>query len=76
MTAPAQMRVSATMRRVNDLMWETLDRGAWTDPVPFFCECNREGCYRPVWLTPDEYEQGRRQPDWRAVAAGHRRTTG
>ena len=63
------------MRRVNDLIWESLDHGGRTDPVPFFCECSQEGCYRPVWLTPFEYEQSRLQPDWLAVAAGHQEAT-
>lgn len=57
------------MRRVNDLIWESLDHGGRTDPVAFFCECAQEGCYRPVWLTPVEYEQSRRRPGWAAVAA-------
>ena len=60
------------MRGVNDLIWKSLDNGGHTHPVAFFCECGHEGCYRPVWLTPVEYEQSRRRPDWAALAAGHR----
>ena len=59
------------MRRVNDLIWESLDQGGRADPVAFFCECAQEGCYRPVWLTPVEYDQSRRRPDWLALAPGH-----
>jgi hypothetical protein len=62
----------ATMRRVNDLIWESLDHGGHTEPVAFFCECAQEGCYRPVWLTPVEYEQCRRHSNWLAVSPGHR----
>lgn len=69
MTAPTLLRMPATMRRVNDLIWESLDHGGRADPVAFFCECPQEGCYRPVWLTPVEYEQRRHQPDWLAVAS-------
>ena len=75
MTAPTLVRMPATMRRVNDLIWESLDRGGRTDPVAFFCECAQEGCYRPVWLTLVEYEQNRRRADWIAVAASHREAT-
>lgn len=75
MTAPTLVRMPATMRRVNDLIWESLDRGGRTDPVAFFCECAQEGCYRPVWLAPVDYEQNRRQADWIAVAASHREAT-
>jgi hypothetical protein len=64
--------MTATMRRVNDLIWESLDHGGHADPVAFFCECAQEGCYRPVWLTPVEYEQCRRHSNWLAVSPGHR----
>jgi len=74
-TAPMPLRMPATMQRVNDLIWESLDRGGRADPVAFFCECAQEGCYRPVWLTLIEYEQSRRQPDWLALAPSHREAT-
>lgn len=72
MTAPTILRMTATMRRVNDLIWESLDQGGHTDPIAFFCECGRDGCYRPVWLTSVEYEQSRCQGDWLAVSPSHR----
>lgn len=71
MTAPTLLRMPATMRRVNDLIWESLDHGGHSEPVAFFCECAQEGCYRPVWLTPVEYGQGRRRPDWLALSPSH-----
>lgn len=74
MTAPTLLRMPETMRRVNDLILESLDHGGDTDPVAFFCECGRDGCYRPVWLTPVEYEQSRCQADWLAVSPSHRGT--
>ena len=70
MTTPTVLGPT-TMRGVNDLIWESLDHGGHTDLVAFFCECGQEGCYRPVWLTPVEYEQNRRWSDWAAVAASH-----
>lgn len=73
MTAP-MLRMPATMRRVNDRILETIEDGGNTVPVPFFCECERDGCYRPVWLTPVEYEQRRRRPGWFALAASHGET--
>jgi hypothetical protein len=71
-TAPALLRMPATMRRVNDLIWESLELGGRADPVAFFCECEQEGCYRPVWLTPVEYGESRHHPGWAAVAPTHR----
>jgi hypothetical protein len=49
---------SAHKRRVNDLIWESL-QDARTQPVAFFCECASAQCFQPVWLTPDEYERVR-----------------
>ncbi len=49
---------SAHKRRVNDLIWESL-QDARTQPVAFFCECASPQCFQPVWLTPDEYERVR-----------------
>ena len=72
MTAPTLLRTPATMRRVNDLIWESLDRGGNTDPVAFSCECGRDGCYRHVWLTPVGYEQLRRQLGWLVLSPSHR----
>ena len=71
MTAPTLLRLPTTMRRVNDLIWESLAHGGHDDPVAFFCECGRDGCYRPVWLTPEEYDARRRRSDWLAVSAAH-----
>jgi hypothetical protein len=70
-TAPTLLRTRATMRRVNDLIWESLDHGGRPEPVAFFCECAQEGCYLPVWLTPVEYEQSRRRPVWLSVSPSH-----
>ena len=72
MTATTLLRMPDTMRRVNDLIWESLEHGGRADPVAFFCECAQEGCYRAVWLTRGEYEQSRRQADWLALAPKHR----
>lgn len=70
MTEPTLLRPTTRTRRINDLIWESLDdEGA--GPVPFFCECGQEECYLPVWLTPTDYEQGRRLPDWVALAPAH-----
>jgi hypothetical protein len=59
------------MRRVNDLMWGRLTEGDWDEPIAFFCECERDGCYRSVWLMPDEYRSGRLAPGWRALSDTH-----
>lgn len=72
MPAPTLLRLPVTMQRVNDLIWESLDHGHRTEPVAFFCECERDDCYLPVWLTLDEYREGRSRPGWLAIASSHR----
>jgi hypothetical protein len=59
------------MRRVNDLIWESLVRGGYAEPVAFFCECGDEGCCRPVWLMPAEYERRRLERGWLALLPEH-----
>ena len=59
------------MRRVNELICQSLANGGREDPVAFFCECEDPGCYRPVWLTPAEYEEARTDSGWAALAYGH-----
>lgn len=29
--------------------------------MPFFCECDRAGCFAPAWLTVAEYDHARVQ---------------
>lgn len=64
-------RMPDVMRRVNDLICESLDSDADAEPAAFFCECADEGCYQPVWLTPAAYRRRRREPYWTALAGGH-----
>lgn len=71
MTAPTVERSTGTMRRVNDLIWKSLDRGGYAQPVAFFCECGQEGCTRPVWLALEEYERRRLERSWRALLPEH-----
>jgi len=65
-------RTPETMRGVNEMIWETLARGDRHAVVAFFCECESPGCYQPVWLTLETYEQSRRDPAWTALADIHR----
>jgi hypothetical protein len=58
------------MRRVNELISESLARGR-DQPTALFCECADPDCYRVVWLSPAEYLSGRRNPLWIAVSGEH-----
>lgn len=74
MTEPVLLRPTAQTRRINDLIWKSLGDDGAGRPLAFFCECGREECYLPVWLTPIGYERRRRLPDWVALAPAHRRS--
>lgn len=71
MIAPPVPRTSDVMRRVNELICESLVNGGRAEPVAFFCECADPGCYRAVWLTPAEYEEAKTDRGWAALAYGH-----
>ena len=49
---------AAVLRRSNELMRELVTDSS-AGEMPFFCECEREGCFAPVWLTATEYDEAR-----------------
>jgi hypothetical protein len=63
------------MRKVNDLLLDSLDDPDDSHTVAFFCECADPTCYGPVWLTPSEYERARSARDWTVLADGHAAAT-
>jgi hypothetical protein len=62
-----------TIRQVNRFMRDSLVADALDSVVPFFCECGRDACFRPVWLTAREYDVRRADEAWAAIAAAHGR---
>jgi hypothetical protein len=58
-----------TKRRTNELMLIGLQRR--DEPIPFFCECDRNDCDRLVWLTADHYDRARASSAWSALAVEH-----
>ena len=48
--------VSGRKREANAFMRSGLEQYGASELIPFFCECRREGCYQPVWLTKAEYD--------------------
>jgi hypothetical protein len=49
---------AAVLRRSNELMRRLITDNTASE-MPFFCECEREGCFAPAWLTPAEYDAAR-----------------
>jgi hypothetical protein len=66
---PTDSDVAARKRRANDYMRDGLARYDTTEPIPFFCECDRERCFRPIWLAGGEYDERRPADGWRPLAA-------
>jgi hypothetical protein len=69
-TAVAQ-RSPLLLRRINEAMREGRRRQPKPELIHFFCECQREDCYEPVWLTADAYDErctGLRRP---LILPGH-----
>ena len=58
------------LRRINEVMRE--GRRGRTEPelIPFFCECHRDDCYEPLWLTTASYDR-RRIGSRRLILPGH-----
>lgn len=67
----ARSDVSDRKRRANELMRSGLGHFDPAEPVPYFCECGWERCYKPVWLTHEEYDARRPNPHWLAIAPDH-----
>jgi hypothetical protein len=61
--------VSARKRRANDYMRDGLAHYDQDEPIPFFCECSREPCFKPVWLTGGEFDDRRQGAGWLPIAA-------
>jgi hypothetical protein len=67
----ARRRSPLLLRRVNEVMREG-HRGQ-TEPelIPFFCECQRDDCYEPLWLTVDAYDERRTGSRRPLILPGH-----
>ena len=64
-------RTFERVRRINDgLAEEARCDGLTAVSVPFICECDRDGCFHPVWTRLDDYAALRRDGG-RLLAAGH-----
>ena len=51
---------SELLRGSNHVMRELM-AGDTHGVMPFFCECDRAGCFAPAWLTVAEYDHARVQ---------------
>jgi hypothetical protein len=70
-SAPVVERSPALLRQLNELMREGRRGQATPELIPFFCECRRAGCYKPVWLTGEAYDERRTERQQPLVLPGH-----
>ena len=70
MTADALVRSRASLRGINEMIFEALSPGG-PGQTAFVCECSDGGCFKPVWLSVDDYARLRLEPSWTSLADGH-----
>jgi hypothetical protein len=58
-------------REANEKIEVAAERMALLGPIPFICECPREGCLELVQMNLDAYEEIRQHPRRFFTAAGH-----
>jgi hypothetical protein len=54
-------RSPALLGQINEVMRDGRRGQTAPEQIPFYCECQREDCYEPVWLTADAYDERRAQ---------------
>ena len=59
------------LRRVNEIMREGRRGRTELELIPFFCECQRDDCYGPVWLTAAAYDERRTKTQRPLILPGH-----
>lgn len=58
-------------REANRFMREALRALDPSEPIAFFCECDRPRCDRVVLLSGQDYDRFRTDETWRALALAH-----
>jgi hypothetical protein len=69
--AAAVRRSPLLLRRVNEIMREGRRGRTELELIPFFCECQRDDCYGPVWLTAAAYDERRTKTQRPLILPGH-----
>jgi len=66
-------RNEATFREANERVGAVARRLDIEQPIPFICECGRQGCTTVIRVLPADYERVRSQPTHFVCAPGHER---
>jgi hypothetical protein len=63
----------ATFREANERVGAVARRLDIEQPIPFICECGRQGCTTVIRVRPDDYERVRSHPTYFLCAPDHDR---
>jgi hypothetical protein len=63
----------ATFREANERVGAVARRLDIDQPIPFICECGRQGCTTVIRVRPADYERARSQPTFFLCAPHHER---
>jgi hypothetical protein len=59
------------LRRINEVMRDGRRGRTEHELIPFFCECQRDDCYEPLWLTTAAYDERRADSRRLLILPGH-----
>jgi hypothetical protein len=69
--ASKAQRSPLLLRRINEVMREGRRGRTEAERIPFFCECERDDCYEPFWLSADAYDERRTEAQRPLILPGH-----
>lgn len=70
-TAPPAQRESSLMQSINGTLRQRPEALADPDPIAFFCECRRPGCYSTVWMSAAGFDARMSEESGWLLAEGH-----
>jgi hypothetical protein len=70
------MEPEAVFRNANDRIADKAAELAWSDPIPFLCECSDIRCFARFQLTLEEYGSARAQSGQYLIKPGHQLSGG
>jgi len=65
------MESEDVFRNANDRIADKAAELAWSDPIPFLCECSDIRCFARLELSLDEYGSARVQAEQYLIKPGH-----
>jgi hypothetical protein len=70
------MKPEDVFRNANDRIADKAAEQAWSDPIPFLCECSDIRCFARLQLTLEEYGSVRAQAGQYLIKPGHQLSGG